>query len=510
MSRFRTAFLCVLLAVAILVVAVLVYGSDTILSSHNGHHHVNFDFFVHPHAAQEGSSLEGDAVKATSEAAPHHEVADIAPSSARVAEPDDPSRQYILRSGVPPSEPAERFIRPIAAEMPANRTYHCRLLPGEDCCRVRDPSRPMVWDTFTFNGDWEMFALRLGMLSPWVDMFVLVQSNLTFGGQPKPYVTPEDPMLQNWRRCLRITTVLSNGTDGPVSIETVETIDGSKRADDNSPWPRPRFRDEVEYWFRDNTVYGYKQVGEHRGVAPTDWVLFSDLDEIYDPQLVMWLIERHGDKFKWFFLIFKEYQYGYWNERPNHGAPGSTLINGDDAMKYRMSAIYYHGRRGGSSDRCKTRKTKRLIKRLLLGNREGMDTACPFSALGFHPKGVQDSGWHCSNCFPSVERILQKLCAFGWMLDLLSTRGYTPQTFFDVIKTGRIVHSTSSKQLKARYRKTNGWDTSPDFASLHRDKFKFLMSPEELTLGEFTGCPNSRVKMHGVGNTSSPVSQAGG
>ena len=388
-----------------------------------------------------------------------------------------------------------RYVHPVRSEFPPPRSYHCGLQRGEDCCRRRDETRNLIWDTFTFNGDWEMFYLRLGQLSPFVDMFVLIQSNLTFGGQRREYVLPNDTRIANFRNCIRLSTILSNGTDGEVRIETVETIDGSVRVDSNSPWPRAQFRDAVELWFRDNTAFAYGAIGAHRAVSNTDWVIFSDLDEIYDPRLVVWLIERHHTT-KWFYLLFKEYQYGYWNERPHHDAPGSIVIRGEFVFKYRMSALYYHGRRGGSAgDRCKLKKSKKDIKKVLLGQRTGMETACPFAALKFHPRGVLDAGWHCSNCFPSVQRILEKLCSFGWMLDILSTRGYTPETFFEVIKSGRIVHSTSSKQLKARYTRTDGWSTSPAFAAFHKEKFGFFMSPEGLVLGNFTQCAAAKVKL---------------
>ena len=443
--------------------------------------------------SQGGPAARSDA-PATVAPSEQKRPASSAPVSEAPEGPDDVSKQYVLRFNATRGR-KRKWLNYEEDELPALRTYPpCMLRAGEDCCRRRDEGRPMIWDTFTFNGDWDMFTLRLGTLSPWVDMFVVVQSNLTFGGVRTGYVTRDDPRIANWQNCIRLVTVLSNGTDGPVHVNTVETADGQERWDDNSPWPQRTFRDAVELWFRDNTIYGYRPVGTRRGVGARDWVLFSDVDEIPDPRVVVWLIERHSAR-RWFYLTFKEYQYGYWNEAVQT-APASALINGKDATHLRMSGVYFHGRRGGSTDRCKGRPSSK--KQLLVGHRKTIDTACSFASYKLHPVAVESAGWHCSNCFRSVERFLNKLCAFGWMLDLLSQRGYSPEKMLAVIKSGRIVHSTSRKQLRKSHVRRDGWSNSPSFASVHKDRFAFLMSPDNLTLGNFSGCHASRLHVPGT------------
>ena len=45
----------------------------------------------------------------------------------------------------------------------------------------------MIIDAFTYCGEKEMLLFRLKMLAPLVDKFIIVESNYTFSGNPKPY-----------------------------------------------------------------------------------------------------------------------------------------------------------------------------------------------------------------------------------------------------------------------------------------------------------------------------------
>ena len=45
-----------------------------------------------------------------------------------------------------------------------------------------------IFDCFTFFNELELLELRLKMLSPYVDYFVLVESNITFRGDSKTFL----------------------------------------------------------------------------------------------------------------------------------------------------------------------------------------------------------------------------------------------------------------------------------------------------------------------------------
>lgn len=55
----------------------------------------------------------------------------------------------------------------------------------------------MIIDAFPFNDELDMLALRLGQLNDVVDYFVLVETNLTFRGNPKPLYYRENMHLFN-------------------------------------------------------------------------------------------------------------------------------------------------------------------------------------------------------------------------------------------------------------------------------------------------------------------------
>lgn len=77
----------------------------------------------------------------------------------------------------------------------------------------------MIYDCFTFFNEFEILDIRLEELSPVVDCFVIVESNLTFSGREKPYLLSDnlesysaysdkirivksvsDPSLNSWGR----------------------------------------------------------------------------------------------------------------------------------------------------------------------------------------------------------------------------------------------------------------------------------------------------------------------
>lgn len=44
----------------------------------------------------------------------------------------------------------------------------------------------LIYDIFTFNGEYDLLEIRLNMLSPYVDKFVIVEAPTTFSGKSKP------------------------------------------------------------------------------------------------------------------------------------------------------------------------------------------------------------------------------------------------------------------------------------------------------------------------------------
>lgn len=44
-----------------------------------------------------------------------------------------------------------------------------------------------IFDCFTFFNENELIELRLNLLTPYVDYFIIIESNITFRGEYKPF-----------------------------------------------------------------------------------------------------------------------------------------------------------------------------------------------------------------------------------------------------------------------------------------------------------------------------------
>lgn len=54
----------------------------------------------------------------------------------------------------------------------------------------------MIYDCFTYNGEKDMLDIRMAVLDPYVDFFVICESRQTFSGKPKPiYYTGDNPKV---------------------------------------------------------------------------------------------------------------------------------------------------------------------------------------------------------------------------------------------------------------------------------------------------------------------------
>eukprot|EP01060_Flectonema_neradi_P007940 TRINITY_DN15652_c0_g1_i1.p1 TRINITY_DN15652_c0_g1~~TRINITY_DN15652_c0_g1_i1.p1 ORF type:complete len:490 (+),score=56.65 TRINITY_DN15652_c0_g1_i1:54-1523(+) len=353
-----------------------------------------------------------------------------------------------------------------------------------DCCKPFGVNDTLIWDSFTFSGDWEMLQLRLGTHGSIVHQFVILQANITFGGAAADYAYPNDSRIAPWVNCIRFVTVFSSGKEGSNVEVQVTSLDSTSEMYDASPWPPMNERDAVEIWMRDHIHYGYLTHPKTMllSVADDDWVIFSDLDEICNPQSVQWLLKYYTGN-PWFVLYFAEFAYGFWNRKAGHNAAAASLVRGHMAKRYRMAGVYFHGRRGGSSESGKCRKARQKTGLLwATWNKKPIDTACMWKRAKIHPRKVFAAGWHCSNCFPSIERILRKLCSFKWMHTILVERGWDMRSFTNAVLSGRVVHSTSQRHMSVPYKRVDGFESAPHFAKIHKKRFAYLLSPSGIAI----------------------------
>lgn len=112
----------------------------------------------------------------------------------------------------------------------------------------------MKIDCFIFFNELDVLKIRLEELYDVVDRFVLVESDKTFRGQPKPYYFEENKA--DYAKYL----------DKITHIKLVDTNDYGVD-EHHEPWER-------EYWQRNQVMQGLHDC------APDDIIILSDVDEI--------------------------------------------------------------------------------------------------------------------------------------------------------------------------------------------------------------------------------------
>jgi len=112
----------------------------------------------------------------------------------------------------------------------------------------------MIYDCFQFFNELDLLKLRLNVLDPFVDRFVISESTVTFSGHKKPLFYSENKALFREFEHKIIHNVVS---DTP----------------DTTPFERDSFQ-------KNAVARGLKGCGED------DIVLFSDLDEIPNPEKI--------------------------------------------------------------------------------------------------------------------------------------------------------------------------------------------------------------------------------
>ena len=108
-----------------------------------------------------------------------------------------------------------------------------------------------VFDLFPYNGEIELLKIKLGEMAAWVDRFVIVESAMTFTGQPKPLAFPSQ-----------------RAELGPYLDKIVYLPLETFPTHVSAPWAR-------EFYQRDQTLKALCGLA-----SPDDIVLLTDVDEV--------------------------------------------------------------------------------------------------------------------------------------------------------------------------------------------------------------------------------------
>lgn len=135
----------------------------------------------------------------------------------------------------------------------------------------------MIYDLFTFNGEYDLLEIRFNILSPFVDKFVLCESMETFSGRPKPLYWTErnKDRFEEWEdKVIHIVPVY--GEDK----EIMSMMEGRPYVD------QPAF--QRAFYQKESLRNGLKEAQDE------DVVVYGDADEIINPELLK-LIEKNLD-----------------------------------------------------------------------------------------------------------------------------------------------------------------------------------------------------------------------
>ena len=163
-----------------------------------------------------------------------------------------------------------------------------------------------IIDVFPFFNEFELLELRLTMLSPYVDLFVLVECPQTFAGNAKPlYFTENKVMFDQWKDKLVVHVVLDplmNKRDLKLRLSNIQTTVLDRWILEQvatSPLTHGAFHWKQEFYQKESARKALPELSYN------DLIFYGDLDEIWNPKMTF---DWNED------LIFKLEQtvFQYW------------------------------------------------------------------------------------------------------------------------------------------------------------------------------------------------------
>lgn len=135
----------------------------------------------------------------------------------------------------------------------------------------------MIYDIFSFNNELDMLGLRLEILSPYVDYFVLVEADRTFSGKEKPlyYDVSKEKFAKFQDRIIHYKV-----EDSPISFTDGFCDQNLLRialASDNVT--KEHICWLVEFYQKESIKKALV------GLQPDDICVVSDIDEIWNPNI---------------------------------------------------------------------------------------------------------------------------------------------------------------------------------------------------------------------------------
>lgn len=128
----------------------------------------------------------------------------------------------------------------------------------------------MVYDAFLLYNELDLLEIRLSILDPYVDKFVIVEATETFVGKPKPlYFEENKERFTKWKD--KIIHYVVREIPPEIQAEALAS---------------PNTGNKEHFWLRE---YAHKEfiLKALEGCKDDDIIFISDLDELWNPETVM-------------------------------------------------------------------------------------------------------------------------------------------------------------------------------------------------------------------------------
>jgi len=296
-----------------------------------------------------------------------------------------------------------------------------------------------IYDGFLFYNELDLLEIRLNTLNDVVDYFILVESSVTHSGKPKPFIFEEnkerfDKFLSKIIH-IKVTDTPDDFLNTPYIIpdtfnnkcvyDTWEYISKTKSFDRAT---QPHFG--RDFYQKECIKRGMKHASDN------DILIFSDLDEIPNPEIISRLNEFYKDTELY---TFNQTMYCYYFNLLRKSHINNTNYNRE------ITHIWKGSRMGGWG----------LIKNNSLNEIRAQDN-----------NDIMDGGWHFSY-MGGTERVKQKIeasSAIEWNnIDVISNLENRLNEEQDVICRGDYLYKVDID------------DTYPKYFLDNLTKFKYLI-----------------------------------
>ena len=199
-----------------------------------------------------------------------------------------------------------------------------------------------IYDCFLFFNELDLLDMRLNIMDPYVDYFVITEASVTHSGIPKPYIFEANKQM--FSKFLHKIIYIKND-DIPNDFVNLPTIDNPdtfegkcvKKIHELIETQTGLFNRQTEPYFGRDF---FQKESIRKGLEncqDNDIIISSDLDEIPNPEILQ-NIDSYLDKAQFFTFVQKTYYY-YLNFLKETNWKGSRLGLYKDLKDYSYNKL---------------------------------------------------------------------------------------------------------------------------------------------------------------------------